>query len=241
MSSNIYASGWDLALQQTEMASNRKLKTLQTMPAEGVISSKFGLRRHPITEQVKLHKGIDIAAPAGTAFIAPESGRITFAGAAGSLGLMVEVSTLHGKVLRFGHASKISVNAGDRIHKGSVLGLVGATGLATGAHLHYEVLVDGKNINPEHDGYADTLLAKKRSVQHSDIHNLNVIAKVVKEAKTNARSLMVSRLQPFNPKSFASAPKPIELGKITSYQIASVNYDQFRLTSKDLSQIIKNS
>lgn len=144
----IFASGWDLALDVTDSVRSRTLHPVEELPVAGVVSSKFGLRSHPITEQVKLHRGVDIAAEEGTDFYSTSVGRVTYAGEAGDLGLMVEVKGLDGKVTRFGHASAVAVNVGDRVHKGTVLGQVGSTGMATGPHLHYELLVDGQHVDP---------------------------------------------------------------------------------------------
>ena len=143
-----FASGWDVALSTTESVRQRVEKPTAKMPVEGVVSSKFGMRQHPILEQVKMHNGIDIAAAEGTDFHSTSLGRVTYAGNAGSLGLMVEIKGLDGTVTRFGHASELTVKTGDRVHKGTVIGRVGSTGTATGSHLHYELIVNGTNINP---------------------------------------------------------------------------------------------
>lgn len=144
----IFASGWDLALDVTDSVRSRTSQQGEALPVAGVVSSKFGLRNHPITEQVKLHRGVDIAAEEGTDFYSTSVGRVTHAGEAGNLGLMVEVKGLDGTVTRFGHASAVAVNVGDRVHKGTVLGQVGSTGMATGPHLHYELLVNGTHVDP---------------------------------------------------------------------------------------------
>lgn len=221
------ASGWDFALEATESVKNRTLKPAAQMPVEGVISSKFGMRQHPITDEVKVHKGIDIAAPEGTDFYATTVGRVTYAGHAGSLGLMVEVKGLDGSITRFGHASELNVKTGDRIHKGAVLGRVGSTGLSTGSHLHYELLIDGVNVNPQSKNIAG-LIAKTQPVKSSespqpnaaeeDKHNELLIASIAKTyapqiaiAKERHKSeLSVARLIPFKA-SQIRPPKPSQL------------------------------
>lgn len=142
------ASSWDMALESTERAIARAEQSARKLPVAGAISSEFGMREHPLTEQFKKHQGIDIAAPEGTAFYAAEMGRVSFAGPAGSYGNMVELQHIDGTVSRYAHASALNVKAGQRIHKGEVLGLVGSTGAATGSHLHYEMLVNGQHIDP---------------------------------------------------------------------------------------------
>jgi len=120
------------------------------MPAPGAhLSSSFSRARlHPIHNQVLPHQGVDLSAPEGTPILAAASGVITMAGRATGLGLAVRIDHGHGYVTRYGHASKILVRNGQRVERGDPIALVGKTGLATAPHLHYEVLVNGRAVNP---------------------------------------------------------------------------------------------
>lgn len=185
-----FASAWDLALDATESARLRASQPEKKLPVTGVISSEFGLRRHPITEQVKLHKGIDIAADEGTDFHSTSIGRVTYAGRAGGLGLMVEVKGVDGTVTRFGHASALAVKVGDRVHKGVVLGQVGSTGVATGSHLHYELLVNGRNVDPRGSDLTALLakanpFAKEARLAKEESHNTTLIATLSQSRNIN--------------------------------------------------------
>jgi murein DD-endopeptidase MepM/ murein hydrolase activator NlpD len=119
-------------------------------PAAGTLSSSFSAGRwHPVLKLVRPHRGIDIAAPAGTPILAPAPGTVRFAGAGSrSFGLVVELDHGGGFVTRFAHASRVLVRPGDQVHRGQLIALVGSTGLATGPHLHYEVLLHGRQLDP---------------------------------------------------------------------------------------------
>jgi murein DD-endopeptidase MepM/ murein hydrolase activator NlpD len=114
------------------------------------ITSGFGLRRHPILEYVGTHKGIDYAAPTGTSIWSVADGVVTRAGWGGGYGNVVFVKHANGTETRYAHMSRIAtgVRAGKRVGQKQTLGYVGATGLATGPHLHFEVLVSGRHTNP---------------------------------------------------------------------------------------------
>jgi murein DD-endopeptidase MepM/ murein hydrolase activator NlpD len=112
-------------------------------PLSGRVSSKYGMRLHPITRKVKMHWGIDIGAASGTPIKAANDGVVVSASWAGGCGNAVKID--HGKAFtRYCHMSKISVVAGQRVSKGQVIGLVGSTGLSTGPHLHFEYTPKGK-------------------------------------------------------------------------------------------------
>lgn len=110
-------------------------------PVDGVVSSAFGPRWG------RLHQGLDVAAPAGTPVFAARGGRVVRAGSYGDLGLMVELDHGGGWTSRYGHLSVVDVAVGDRAD-GVVLGRVGATGNATGPHLHWEIRKDGAAVDP---------------------------------------------------------------------------------------------
>jgi len=122
--------------------------TPSVAPVKGILTSGFGSRRDPITGRRTFHPALDIAAPPGREVHAPADGIVTRAGRIGGLGNAVYISHGFGVNTRFGHMSKLAVKPGDRVHRGDLIGYVGSTGRSTGYHLHYEVHVDGKPINP---------------------------------------------------------------------------------------------
>lgn len=122
--------------------------TPSVAPVKGILTSGFGTRRDPITGRRTFHPALDIAAPPGREVHAPADGIVTRAGRIGGLGNAVYISHGFGVNTRFGHMSKLAVKPGDHVHRGDLIGYVGSTGRSTGYHLHYEVHVDGKPINP---------------------------------------------------------------------------------------------
>lgn len=117
-------------------------------PVKGIMTSGFGYRRDPITGRRTFHPALDIAAPPGREVRAPADGLVTRSGRIGGLGNAVYVSHGFGVTTRFGHLSRLQVEPGQKIRRGDVIGHVGSTGRSTGYHLHYEVHVDGKAIDP---------------------------------------------------------------------------------------------
>ena len=123
--------------------------TPSILPTAGVLSSRFSASRvHPIYHEALPHEGIDISAPFGTPILAAAKGVVTFAGWMAGLGNMVEIDHGFGYVTRYGHASKLLVREGQEVSRGDVIGQVGSTGISTSSHLHYEVRVNGKPVNP---------------------------------------------------------------------------------------------
>jgi murein DD-endopeptidase MepM/ murein hydrolase activator NlpD len=113
------------------------------------ISSGFNRKRfHPVLKKSRPHLGTDYAASTGTRIWATAKGRIAFAGRKGGYGKLVEIEHANGYRTRYAHLSRIHVRGGQTVQKAEVVGRVGATGLATGPHLHYELLKDGRHINP---------------------------------------------------------------------------------------------
>ena len=113
------------------------------------VSSRFGLRVHPITGQTKSHTGIDIASNQGTAVYASDGGTVTLAGWNGGYGNCIMIDHGNGYVTLYGHLSSISVSVGQTVSQGATIGAVGSTGNSTGPHLHFEVLKNGTRIDPE--------------------------------------------------------------------------------------------
>ncbi|ODT04470.1 MAG: peptidase M24 [Mesorhizobium sp. SCN 65-20] len=113
-------------------------------------TSGFGGRKHPILGYVKMHTGVDWAAPTGTPIIAPGNGVVEKAGWAGGYGKQTIIKHANGYVTSYNHQSRIApdVVPGARVRQGQVIGYVGTTGLSTGSHLHYELIVNGTKVDP---------------------------------------------------------------------------------------------
>ncbi len=112
------------------------------------ISSTFGRRADPFTGRIAYHAGIDFAAPAGAQARAVAPGVVTWAGARSGYGQLVEINHGNGYVTRYAHNSMLLVKVGDKVGKGQTISRVGSTGRSTGPHLHFEVLKNGRAINP---------------------------------------------------------------------------------------------
>ncbi|MEW6531554.1 MAG: peptidoglycan DD-metalloendopeptidase family protein [Thermodesulfobacteriota bacterium] len=112
-------------------------------------TSGYGMRRHPIHNCVRKHHGLDYGAPTGTPVMSIAGGTVTFAGWKNGYGKFVCITHDNGIESRYGHLSKILVEKGKPVKQTQKIGLVGRTGDATGPHLHFEVLVGGKNKNPQ--------------------------------------------------------------------------------------------
>lgn len=114
------------------------------------ISSPYGIRLHPVLKTIKMHTGIDYAAPAGTKILAPSDGVVSFSGWKGGYGNTIMLTHENGMETLYGHMSAYisGVNVGKRVKAGDVIGLVGSTGRSTGPHLHYEVRINGQHVNP---------------------------------------------------------------------------------------------
>ena len=113
------------------------------------ISSGFKSRRfHPVLKRSRPHLGTDYAARTGTPVWATAKGRVAHAGQKGGFGKLVEIEHANGYRTRYAHLSRIHVRRGQTVQKADVIGRVGSTGLATGPHLHYELLRDGRQLNP---------------------------------------------------------------------------------------------
>lgn len=118
------------------------------LPVQGRMTSGFGNRFHPILGYERFHAGVDLAATAGTPIHAAADGRVLQAGWHGGYGEEVELSHSGGLETRYGHMSRIAASIGEVVRKGQVIGWVGSTGLATGPHVHFEVLKNGHPVNP---------------------------------------------------------------------------------------------
>ncbi len=117
-------------------------------PVPGPISSRYGMRRHPILGYRRMHSGMDFRARHGTPIVAVTDGRVQSAGRAGGCGNAVKIDHGGGLATRYCHMSRMSVRRGQDVRRGQVIGYVGSTGLSTGPHLHYEMYRGGRHINP---------------------------------------------------------------------------------------------
>ncbi len=142
--------GAELARVEERLDAN--LRSISSTPAiapvRGLLTSGFGYRQDPISGDRAAHWAIDIATAPNQPARATADGIVIRAGRSGGLGNMVEISHGYGVITRFGHLSRIAVRDGQRLRRGDLVGQVGTSGRSTGYHLHYEVLVDGKPVNP---------------------------------------------------------------------------------------------
>ncbi len=118
--------------------------------ADGIMRSGFGYRRHPVLGYAKLHTGVDWANPIGTPIVAAGNGTVIKAEWDSGYGRRVEIQHINGYVTTYNHMSRFGrgISAGTRVRQGQVIGYVGSTGLSTGAHLHYEVIINGHFVDP---------------------------------------------------------------------------------------------
>ncbi len=126
-----------------------KRRTFLASPMEfSRVTSGFAMRMHPILKQWRAHKGVDYGAPTGTPVRSVAHGTVRFAGVQNGYGKVIEIDHANGKSTVYAHLSRIDVRQGQRIEQGDRIGAVGATGWATGPHLHFEYKVRGEQVNP---------------------------------------------------------------------------------------------
>ncbi|MBD3223610.1 MAG: peptidoglycan DD-metalloendopeptidase family protein [Caldithrix sp.] len=125
---------------------------------KGVISSGYGVRKHPMLGVYRHHDGIDISADRGTPVYATADGLVTSAGNNGGYGKMIQIDHKYGFETGYGHLDKMVVRRGQHVKRGDKIGEVGSTGLSTASHLHYEVLYNGKHLNPKMYYFDDKIL-----------------------------------------------------------------------------------
>ncbi len=112
------------------------------------VSSPFGMRVHPKTKKKQMHKGIDMAGTWQEEVRSSANGKVIFSGRFGSFGKVIKIKHKHGVETLYGHLHKILVKKGDEVEEGQIIGKMGATGRVAGAHLHYEIKVNKKSVNP---------------------------------------------------------------------------------------------
>ena len=137
------------SLERLMARAGRMLASLPTRwPVRGSVNSEYGTRQSPWQEGREFHSGIDIRAGSGTPVYAPAAGTVVHAGLAHDYGTAIVLD--HGQDIRslYGHLSKVSVQPGQRVVRGTVIGYTGNTGRSSGPHLHYEIMVKGQAVNP---------------------------------------------------------------------------------------------
>lgn len=128
---------------------DRYLSTPMGWPVHGNISSPFGFREHPMRQDLSFHSGIDINVPEGTLVKATACGIVVFSGWSHGNGNVVVIEHGHSFTTLYAHNKKNLVKVGQRVKRGEVIAISGSTGDTTGPHVHYEVWVNGKPVNPE--------------------------------------------------------------------------------------------
>jgi murein DD-endopeptidase MepM/ murein hydrolase activator NlpD len=142
------------SVQWFEASGVGKAQGLLQRPVPGLVSSDFGLRRHPILGYTRMHKGVDFRAGYGTPILAATDGVIAAAGWAGGYGKQVRINHGGGITTSYSHMSRIVGEPGTPVRQGQLIGYVGSTGMSTGPHLHYELHVNGVAVDPASVQYA---------------------------------------------------------------------------------------
>jgi murein DD-endopeptidase MepM/ murein hydrolase activator NlpD len=136
------------ALARQDSAWMRRTPRGVPVPGAVLTSGVSASRFHPILRVSRPHRGVDLAAPEGTAVFATADGVVSYTFRNRSYGVGLDVDHGHGTYTRYAHLSAVLVRAGERVRRGMLLGRVGQTGLATGPHLHYEVFIAFRRIDP---------------------------------------------------------------------------------------------
>jgi murein DD-endopeptidase MepM/ murein hydrolase activator NlpD len=143
--------GDSLAFIETELqyrsAGARLVPNYEPLP-DGSLGSRYGYRSDPFTGRASMHEGIDFNAPIGTPILAAGSGTVVFAGMHPGYGNQIDIDHGDGILTRYAHASRLLVKEGDIIKQGQKIAEVGSTGRSTGAHLHFEVRLNGESQDP---------------------------------------------------------------------------------------------
>lgn len=140
----LFLSWQRLDLLEKAMASIPSLKPVKAY----IYTSGFGIRLDPFTGETALHAGVDMSGPVGEPIYAAGDGTVQSAGWNGAYGNMIDLAHGQGIETRYGHMSRVAVKPGARVRKGDLIGYMGSTGRSTGSHLHFEVRIDGRAVNP---------------------------------------------------------------------------------------------
>ena len=145
--SKLLTPGLKSSSRPSDRAVDDRPSVIEGLPVIGAIASRFSRsRRHPLLHVIRPHLGVDVAAPRGTQITAPAPGRVTFVGR--KFGLVVEIEHGNGVLTRYAHCGSALVSEGTRVQRGVPIATVGTSGLSTGPHLHYEVLINGRQVDP---------------------------------------------------------------------------------------------
>lgn len=156
---DLLAGSFAEALDSLQAHTDRLRRLPSIMPTAGYLSSPFAASRiHPLLHYARPHEGIDIATPMGTPIVAPAGGVVIQVGTEPGYGKIVSINHGYGIETRYAHCSKILVHVGQRVKRGQEIALVGSTGISTGPHLHYEVLVNHKHVNPLKYVFPETIV-----------------------------------------------------------------------------------
>ena len=139
---------FDAILTHLEEKTYLQNHTPSIIPVQGWLIRGYGYHTDPFTQKVKMHEGLDIAAPIGTPIVAPSDGLVKFTGKRAGFGLVLEIDHGYGFTTIYAHCQRIKVNQGDKVKRGDIIAYVGNTGKSTGPHLHYEVHVSQTPVNP---------------------------------------------------------------------------------------------
>ncbi|SFR78108.1 M23 family metallopeptidase [Sphingomonas jatrophae] len=135
--------------KSSDRLGGRAVSVPSEKPVNGVsFTSGFGVRSDPFRGSAAMHAGVDLAGAIGTPIYATADGVVNWANWRGGYGNLVEVNHGRGIVTRYGHLSQIIVHPGQRVRRGELIARMGSTGRSTGSHLHYEVRIDGRAVNP---------------------------------------------------------------------------------------------
>lgn len=128
-----------------------RVRHLRAPVLDGLLTSGYGRRRHPIYRRWRMHRGVDYGAPRGTPVYAVATGTVAHAGWRGKLGRLVILEHEHELTTRYAHLDRIAAGLmkGDRVFAGDLIGYIGSSGFSTGPHLHFETIVDGRHTNPQ--------------------------------------------------------------------------------------------
>ena len=168
---------------------------LRTPVQTAVISSRFGMRKHPILGYTKMHRGVDFAAPTGTPIFAAGNGRVQRIGYVGGYGKYIKLkhngiySTAYGHMSRFARGLK----KGDYVKQGEIIGYVGSTGRSTGPHLHFEVIKYGKQINPLNANFKSAKKLKKSQMKAFEKVKSSLLQQVAEHQKPTRYVLQISK------------------------------------------------
>ena len=162
------------------------VKSLMKTPINGArLSSSFGMRKHPILGYNKMHKGTDFAAPSGTPIMASGAGKVTRARWCGGGGNCVKIKHNSTYETVYAHMKNFAkgIKEGRRVKQGQIIGYVGSTGLSTGPHLHYEVIVNGKKVNSQRLKLPSGKILKGKDREEFELARIKIDLKLSKLRK----------------------------------------------------------